>query len=183
MRLRTLLIAAALSASFVAAATGVGCNNVIVPDGDDDGGSGGSGGFSSSSFMTNTSTSSSNPDATSDFEDPGCPNKPEPIYDYQCDPYNQFDGSCFQGEGCYIYVQYPTEPCGQEIYGSVCLPAGPGSQGDPCGGPQDCGSGHACVVTGSGTQCVKLCPLQGMSTCPSGFVCEPIDVDGFGGCL
>jgi hypothetical protein len=183
MRVRSYVFALVLASPAIAALSAFGCNNVIVPDGDSDTSVGGSGGFSTSTLPTNTVTTGPNPDATSDFEDPGCPNKPDPIYDYQCDPYNQQSGACFNGEGCYIYVQYPSEPCGQEIYGAVCLPAGPGGQGDPCGGPQDCGSGHACVVTGSGTQCVKLCPLEGMSTCPSGFVCEPIDVDGFGGCL
>ena len=116
-----------------------------------------------------------------DVVDPGCKDKPPPFEDFQCDPETQF--GCAFGEGCYIYVDYPDDPCGQEIYGALCLPAGVGQQGDICFGATDCGPGLSCVVTGSGTQCVTLCPLDGPSICPSGLVCEPIDVDGFGGCL
>jgi hypothetical protein len=87
------------------------------------------------------------------------------------------------GEGRDIVDQYPQEPCGQEVYGSVCQPAGPGMQGADCSGPEDCGAGFSCVVTGSGVQCTQLCELTGPSGCPDGLVCEPIDVEGFGGCL
>jgi hypothetical protein len=122
-------------------------------------------------------------DALDEYVDPGCPDAGPPLTDFKCDPYKQFDGECPNGYGCYIYVQYPQEPCGQEIYGADCAPVGPGGQGSPCGGAQDCGGGFVCVVTGSGTQCVQLCPLMGDDNCPSGLVCEPIDVQGFGGCL
>jgi hypothetical protein len=118
-----------------------------------------------------------------DYEDPGCQNQPPPIEDFQCDPYKQGNGDCPPGEGCYIYVDYPNEPCGQEIYGSVCFLGGNGTQGSACNGAQDCGGGYVCVITGSGTQCVQLCQLVGETGCPAGLVCEPIDVVGFGGCL
>jgi hypothetical protein len=118
-----------------------------------------------------------------DYEDPGCPGKPPPMEDFQCDPYHQHNGDCLPDEGCYIYVQYPDEPCGQEIYGSYCYAAGWGQQGDACGGGFDCGAGLVCVITGSGTQCVQLCSLTGPNQCPPGMVCETIDVVGFGGCL
>ncbi len=158
-------------------------NNVIVPDGD--GGSGGEGGDGVGLIPTVTSTGGmdAGPDALTEFIDPGCKDKPPPIEDFQCDPNNQNNGDCLPGEGCYIYVDYPEDPCGQEIYGALCVPEGFGQQGDPCFGAQDCAGGFACVVTGSGTQCVELCPLQGADGCPSGLVCEPIDVEGFGGCL
>jgi hypothetical protein len=122
-------------------------------------------------------------DALPDYVDPGCPDAGPPGTMFQCDPYNQKSGDCAPGEGCYIFVDYPMEPCGQEIYGAVCLPVGQGMQGSPCGGAQDCGAGFSCVVSGSGNQCVQLCPLQGQDNCPPGFVCEPLDVQGFGGCL
>jgi hypothetical protein len=132
-------------------------------------------------------TTSSGIDAGADGFDPWvdtpCEDQPPPIEDYACDPYAQGNGDCLEGDACYIYVQYPTEPCGQEIYGASCLPEGVGGQGAPCAGPMDCGGGHVCVVTGSGTQCVQYCRLEGPSGCPSGLVCEPIDVEGFGGCL
>ncbi|NUP10991.1 MAG: hypothetical protein HOW73_33510 [Polyangiaceae bacterium] len=162
-----------------------GCDNtVIVPDGD--GGSGGSGGEGVGLIpSTNTGLGGEDAghDALNEFIDPGCKDQPPPLEDFQCDPENQGNGDCQIGEGCYIYVDYPEDPCGQEIYGSLCLPEGFGQQGDPCGGAQDCSAGHVCVVTGSGTQCVVMCDLDGPSDCPSGLVCEPIDVDGFGGCL
>ena len=60
---------------------------------------------------------------------------------------------------------------------------GTGQQGAGCQGGQACAAGFACVVSGSGDQCVQLCELQGGSSCPPGLVCEPIDVKGFGGCL
>jgi hypothetical protein len=125
-------------------------------------------------------------DALPDYVDPGCPEAGPKITMFTCNPFDPNDPNstpCPDGEGCYIFVQYPQEPCGQEIYGSLCNPVGPGGQGDPCGGLQDCGGGFACVVSGSGDQCVQLCPLTGQSNCPEGLSCEPIDVEGFGGCL
>jgi len=122
-------------------------------------------------------------DAFDEYVDPGCPDVGPPIEDFACDPYNQGNGDCAGGEGCYIFVSYPDEPCGKETYGAFCLPIGPGGQGDSCNGGQDCGAGFVCVVTGSGTQCVEFCPLTGNDGCPPGLVCEPIDVEGFGGCL
>lgn len=162
-----------------------GCDNKVIVPGQ--GGDGGGGGDSTSTLPWTTSTTTGGGDAGSDaldeVVDPECKDKPPPLEDFQCNPNQQGNGDCFQGEGCYIYVQYPEDPCGQEIYGAVCLPEGAGQQGDFCGGATDCGAGLACVVTGSGTQCVELCPLEGPSGCPSGLVCEPIDVEGFGGCL
>jgi hypothetical protein len=122
-------------------------------------------------------------DGFDEYVDPGCPDATPVPPSFQCDPYHQFNGDCAAGEGCYIFVDYPSEPCGQEVYGAICAPAGFGQQGDICSGGLDCGAGLVCVVTGSGTQCVELCPLSGNDDCPSGFVCEPIDVEGFGGCL
>lgn len=175
------ICAAALPALLVFGAGSSGCKNeVIVPPGE-----GGGGGESPSSGTLDTT--SSGKDAGKDgfdaYVDPGCKDQPPPIQDFHCDPYHQGNGDCQSNEACYIYVQYPDEPCGQEVYGAVCAPAGPGGQGDPCQGPTDCQAGTACVVTGSGTQCVELCPLTGPSGCPAGTVCEPIDVQGFGGCL
>jgi hypothetical protein len=113
--------------------------------------------------------------------DPGCADPPPPQEEFTCDAYNQ--KGCPPGQGCYIFVQYPQETCGQEIYGSICAPGGTGKQGDDCGGAEQCAGGYVCVITGQGTQCVKLCKLTGSSGCPDGLVCETIDVKGFGGCL
>ena len=79
-------------------------------------------------------------------------------------------------------MQYPSGPCQQEQYGTLCEPVGAGHQGTPCGGG-DCAAGFVCVLTGAGNQCVRLCHLSGASDCPSGLVCEAIDSDGYGGCI
>lgn len=161
-----------------------GCDNtVIVPGEDGGGGFGGEGAGLNAQGGSTSSGLDAGKDALDEFVDPGCKDKPPPIEDFQCNPHEQGNGDCLSGEGCYIYVDYPVDPCGQEIYGAFCLPEGFGEQGDPCGGAQDCAGGHVCVVTGSGTQCVVMCELDGSTDCPSGLVCEPIDVDGFGGCL
>lgn len=168
-------------AAFVAAP---GCGNTVVEikNGDGGGGSGG-GGEAGSTGTSPVDGGGGVKDALPDYVDPGCGDPPEPITDFQCDPYDQNNGDCFDGEGCYIYVDYPDEPCAEEIYGSYCSPAGPGEQGSGCGGGNDCGAGLVCVITGFGTQCVQLCPLSGNSGCPDGLTCEAIDVEGFGGCF
>jgi hypothetical protein len=179
------LVLAGFAFPALAGAALSGCGDTISIAPPDGGGVGGGG------FHPSTSTSvgpggndgGMSKDALPDYVDPGCPDSGPPGTMYECDPFNQFNGDCPPGEGCYIYVQYPSEPCGQEIYGATCIPVGSGGQGDPCEGPQACGAGFVCVVSGSGNQCVQLCPLQGNDNCPSGYVCEPIDVEGFGGCL
>ncbi len=123
-------------------------------------------------------------DAGIDYTDPGCPDAGPPIAMFTCDPYNQNNGDCGPGEGCYIFSNPPETVCGQEVYGAECAAQGTGHQGAPCGdGQQSCAAGFSCVVSGVGNQCVQLCELQGGTTCPDGLVCEPIDVKGFGGCL
>ncbi len=158
-------------------------SNVIVPDGDGPGNGAGGEGAGVPSSTGPSGKQDAGKDALSEYHEEPCQNQPPPIQDFQCDPYNQGNGDCLSDEGCYIYVDYPPEPCGQEVYGALCLPAGPGGQGDPCNGAQECGGGFVCVVTGSGTQCVELCELDQIGVCPSGLICEPIDVEGFGGCL
>jgi hypothetical protein len=185
MSLRACLLGVAALLPLSLAALGSACGTTVTVAGpDDDDGKGGQGGFL---FVTGgggtTPDAGPQPDALPDYVDPGCPNQPPPATDFQCDPYAQFNGDCAPGDACYIYVQYPSMPCGQEIYGSFCYPAGSGQQGDSCNGGLDCAAGHVCVITGSGTQCVKLCKLSGNAGCPPGLVCEPIDVEGFGGCL
>lgn len=187
MRTQSLLFcagAALLGPSTLMLLAGAGCDNTVIVPGD--GGAGGTGGEGVGlipDVTTGGGGADAGHDALDEFVDPGCKDVPPPFEDFQCDPGEQGNGDCPFGEGCYIYVDYPDDPCGQEIYGSICLPEGPGQQGDPCGGAQDCGGGHVCVVTGSGTQCVVMCDLDGSTGCPSGLVCEPIDVEGFGGCL
>jgi hypothetical protein len=161
-----------------------GCGEVIVIEADEDGGLVGDTRKDGKPHPTpGDDSGEAGPDVLPDYVDPGCPDAGPPLTNYQCDPYHQGNGDCFPGEGCFIFVDYPNEPCGQEVYGALCAPAGPGTQGDACGGATDCGGGFVCVVSGSGNQCVKLCKLSGEDGCPTGLVCEPIDVEGFGGCL
>lgn len=184
MRSRYLLFIAVGLAAPATALTASGCGSSVsvLPPGNE-GGGGAGGGYLFIDAGPDVQDSSMPQDVVSEYVDPGCPDQPPPIYDYQCDPYDQFNGDCAFGEACYIYVDYPSETCGQEIYGSYCYPEGYGGQGEPCSGGLDCQAAHVCVVTGSGNQCVELCHLSGPPGCPPGLVCEPIDVEGFGGCL
>ncbi len=183
---RAYFILAAALFPVAAGSIGAGCGTDVVIMQEPPSGAGGDGGFV---FLdggggTNQPVGGGLPDGgLPDYVDPGCENQPPPIQDFSCDPYAQGNGDCGPGEGCYIFVDYPSVPCGQEVYGSYCALAGTGQQGAACGGGQDCAPSHVCVITGSGTQCVQLCQLSGPDGCPQGLVCEPIDVDGFGGCL
>lgn len=149
------------------------------------GGTGGTGGFGAFGGFDGGPPSDSGPDgvvdATSDYYDPGCPDAAPLPVDNECDLFHQ-PGGCPAGEACYPYVDYPTEPCQQERYGTLCAMPGTGGQGDPCPG-QGCAMGFVCVITGNGTQCVQDCSLSGPNTCPQGLLCEPIDVKGYGGCF
>jgi hypothetical protein len=185
MRRSYLLVVAGLSLpAWLTLGTAPGCSTNIETNlgGGGAGGSGRDGGLATSS-STGFFPDSGLHDAFTDYTDPGCPDAGMPKKHFDCDPYNQFNGDCPDGQGCYITITYPTMPCGQETYGAICAPVGQGGQGVPCGSATDCGAGFVCVVSGSGDQCVQLCHLDGPSGCPEGLVCEPIDVEGFGGCL
>ena len=184
--MRTRFFLLLLSFAALPGALVFGCNSSIetsAPGGGGGGGAGWGGGHTSSSSGSSSGGFDAGKDALPDYVDPGCPDAGPAVQSFDCDPYHQQNGDCLPGEGCYIFVSYPEEPCGQETYGSFCMPVGAGGQGDGCNGAQDCGGGFVCVVSGSGNQCVKLCQLVGSSGCPAGLVCEPIDVEGFGGCL
>lgn len=118
-------------------------------------------------------------DTLPDYTDPGCPDAGPPITDYDCDPYTP--GTCGFQMSCYPFVKYPSEPCGQEIFGAKCVSSGSSGQGEPCDG--GCKDQHICVVSGQGTQCVRLCSLDEPKGCDGGLVCQPIDIPGFGGCI
>ena len=184
MRLHFFLLV--LGSSLPAAAVGslaAGCGpSVETPPGSGGAGTGGSGGALVTG-STGHGGFDAGLDALPDYVDPGCPDAGPKLMMFMCDPYNQNNGDCLPGQGCFIFVKYPSMPCGQEVYGATCAHAGTGMQGSPCTGGQQCGAGFVCVVSGSGDQCVQLCELKGQSGCTNGLVCEPIDVEGFGGCL
>jgi hypothetical protein len=182
MRMRFFLVVIGLCVPAAAGASACGPSVETTP-GTGGAGFGGSGGGLVNNGSVGPGGLDGGFDALPDYVDPGCPDAGPPMTKFECDPYNQNNGDCMPGDGCFIFVQYPTEPCGQEVYGALCQQAGPGVQGSPCNGAQECGAGFVCVVSGSGNQCVQLCELKGISGCTDGLVCEPIDVEGFGGCL
>jgi hypothetical protein len=180
MRTRSFLFLLGFSCPTAAAGVLGGCGNVVVIS--PPGGTGGHG--AGHSHDGGGPDSDIPPDALPDYVDPGCPDAGPAEMMFTCDPYNQHNGDCPGNEGCYIFSNPPQTLCGKEVYGSECATQGPGMQGASCnGGPHQCAAGFCCVVTGSGNQCVLLCELQGGTGCPDGLVCEPIDVEGFGGCL
>jgi len=113
----------------------------------------------------------------------GCPEIDLPPPDLECDPFTA--GSCAPGMGCYPFVEHPEgNGCDQQHYGTLCLSAGFGTQGDPCGADVgDCAAGFVCVVgQRAGKRCAALCQLGKANQCTGGLVCGDLDVAGFGVC-
>lgn len=123
------------------------------------------------------------PEPPAPFDDPGCPPPRELPDILECDPLAAPTG-CPEGESCFPFVSYPRGPCGVERFGTLCEPAGAGTQGDSCA-RERCAAEHICVSTGRGTQCVRLCSIGdgAPDMCAPGLLCLPIDIEGFGGCL
>jgi hypothetical protein len=121
------------------------------------------------------------PDGGDAFAPPICPDAAPPPPIEECDVFTP--SSCPSGEVCYPIASPPGSACEAEQYGTVCIPAGTGGQGEPCGSGNGCKGGHVCVITGGGTQCAKLCRLGQPGQCMAGYVCEPIDIPGYAACL
>lgn len=118
----------------------------------------------------------------SPFDDPGCPEASEAVDARTCDPFAE-ENSCPLGWDCFPYVEYPTDPCGSEVYGTRCEPSGTGAQGDPCEAAP-CARGYLCVASGQGTVCAQLCDLPaGDHSCPAGLICGSVDIKGYGVCF
>jgi hypothetical protein len=114
------------------------------------------------------------------FEEESCPDVPR-LHRPLCDPLAE-QNECAEGQGCYPYVEYPTSRCEPETFGTRCDTAGVGVQGHACAGER-CAPGFLCVVTGRGTECAHLCRMPGPNTCPDGFICGSLDIDGYGVCI
>jgi hypothetical protein len=120
---------------------------------------------------------------------PSCPEAGPPPSEITCnvfDPNGCVGGVCCDpGQACYPVVVPPDMPCQTETYGAVCLGAGVGTQGAPCGQTDNCAGGFVCLITGATTQCAQMCDLQGTDGhgCSDGYICEPIDIPGFAACL
>jgi hypothetical protein len=118
------------------------------------------------------------------YEDPGCPDAAAPPAIVEC---NVFDAvsACAAGLACKPEIDHPYgSGCDQEVFNMRCEPPGIGQQGAPCGsGMSDCAEGFICVLGAShGAVCLRMCPLDGSTRCPSGYICGPTDADGIGVC-
>jgi hypothetical protein len=118
------------------------------------------------------------------YDDPGCPDASAPPGTSEC---NVFDtvSACAPGLACKPDVEHPYGTgCDQQVINMLCVAPGSGQQGDSCeGGMSDCGEGFLCVLGAShGPRCLRMCPLDGSTRCPSGYVCGPTDADGIGVC-
>jgi len=116
--------------------------------------------------------------------DTGCPPEDLPPPDNQCDPFGP--NTCGVGAGCYPFVDHPQgSGCDQQHYGTICLPAGQGTQGTLCGDGADdfCAPGFVCVVgQRAGKRCAALCDLNKADQCTGGLICGDLDVAGYGVC-
>ncbi len=119
-----------------------------------------------------------------EYADPGCPEAGPPTEVTECDPFSANPG-CGTGEGCFPFVDHPYgEGCGAQTFGTQCLKAGDGRQGDFCGDSSGrCASGFVCVVGSQpGKHCVQLCRMGMQNACPAGMICGELDVEGYGVC-
>jgi len=114
----------------------------------------------------------------------GCTAAELPPPDLECDPFDA--SSCGPAAGCYPFVDHPEgSGCDQQRYGTICLPAGQGTQGVMCGDSVSagCAPGFVCVVgQRAGKRCAALCELGAPNTCKGGLICGDLDVAGFGVC-
>ena len=82
--------------------------------------------------------------------------------------------------GCYPFVEHPEGlGCDAQVYGTICLPGGVGTQGAICGDDTGdiCAPGFVCVVgQRAGKRCAALCDPGGEDTCTGGLICGDLDV-------
>jgi hypothetical protein len=115
------------------------------------------------------------------FDDPSCGDAAPPPFDSKCDVFAQT--GCPSGQACYLYIEAPSGRCAQERYGGECRSVGTGTQGVACGGQVSCAPGYACMITGAGTVCTRLCHVGRSGECALGEVCDTTDVAGLGVCF
>jgi hypothetical protein len=123
-------------------------------------------------------------DVTSDYVDPGCPPVDPPPATRECEPLAEVTG-CGSGLACFPFVDHPFgQGCSQQRFGTICVVAGTGLQGDRCGnGIGSCAGGFLCVVgTRPGARCARLCAVDTQNSCPSGLICGETDIEGYGVC-
>ncbi|MEP7051587.1 MAG: hypothetical protein ABJB12_14595 [Pseudomonadota bacterium] len=169
----------------VVAADGSGAGGATGIAGQGHGGQLGQAGHAGQSTMPRAGAAGLPLDAGFDeYADPGCPEAGPSTEVTECDPFSTNPG-CPAGEGCFPFVDHPFgEGCGAQTFGTQCLQAGDGRQGDFCGdGTGRCASGFVCVVGSQpGKHCVQLCHLGMQNVCPAGMICGELDVEGYGVC-
>jgi hypothetical protein len=83
-------------------------------------------------------------------------------------------------------VEHPEgRGCDAQLYGTICMPAGVGTQGMICGDDTGdiCAPGYVCVVGQlAGKRCAALCDPSAVNSCVGGLICGNLDVAGFGVC-
>src|SRR5919202_6946843 len=111
---RLFLIAAALGLpALLVSATGAGCGSVIVEeDADASDGAGGDAKLHLADGGEGDPRDGGR-DALPDYVDPGCPDAGPKQTAFTCDPYHQKNGDCPPGQGCFLKVTYPSDPCAQ----------------------------------------------------------------------
>lgn len=184
----------------LALALGVGCGGAVTHSdgaGDEPGagtsnhtqaGRGGSaaGGSASVAGMPARAGAGGRPIDEPDPVETACPVEELPPPSIQCDPYRPGSGDCASGSGCYPFVEHPEgKGCDAQIYGTICLVAGVGVQGDRCGDDTGdwCAPGFVCVVgQRAGKRCAALCKPGVDNQCAGGLICGDLDVSGFGVC-
>ena len=143
-----------------------------------------SGGSSSTAGVTGRAGAGGQPVVEPDPVYTACPPEELPPPSLECNPYGSND--CGPGSGCYPFVEHPEgKGCDAQIYGTVCLAAGVGSQGQRCGDETVdwCAPGFVCVVgQRAGKRCAALCEPGVENQCTGGLICGDLDVSGFGVC-
>lgn len=165
----------------------VGCGGAIVDGSASDGGTrregghGGGGDRDRGPDQTPAFDASPNDDFPV-FREDACPDSPAISPPLECDPFVQT--TCPRGQACYPIPPRASDNCHPGRYSALCLFAGLGTQGSPCGDVTDCAAGFICVKSGEGDQCVKLCHTNEFGACADGRVCREVDVtgSGWGGC-
>jgi hypothetical protein len=119
------------------------------------------------------------------YDEQDCPYVPPPETVHECDPIDPF-ADCESYQSCLPYIEYPTreDGCGAPGYGSICLAAGSGTQGDLCSSYGTyCSAGFMCVVgAAGGERCAQICVPGQENNCPTGLICGETDVLGYGVC-
>jgi hypothetical protein len=143
-----------------------------------------SGGSTGTAGTRNTAGSAGKPVKEPPPVNIACPPEELPPPSLECDV--QVPGSCGPGLGCYPFVEHPEGlGCDAQLYGTICLSSGVGTQGAVCGDETNdiCAPGFVCVVgQRAGKRCAALCDPQGEDTCTGGLICGDLDVAGFGVC-